>query len=210
MHFLQIVDDRKGKNHIREKCIASVKNFVTESDTYTVKEIHYADTITMAAEIDKIRISFAREHDDLLYVDNDCFLSALPNEIQMQSEKIIIGGNDTSIDNFVPNTFLFYVNGNKDFFIENYDLLLQRTPDNLFNLSPKQIQLFRRLSIPYDPFSYCHFSLPEIEYSLSKQFNAFIEQIKMVEEEVDSYRSAIQNLNKTVQLFDQLRKKENG
>lgn len=196
MNILQIIDDRKTRNGLREKCMESVKRFVTEKDTYTVKEVPYnADITVMLKGIDEIRFSYAKAYDDLLYVDSDCFLVSLPSEDQLKKKKIIMGQTEmTSGSGFNP--FLFYVNGQKDFFDANYEKLLKRE------------YTFQDNAIAYAPFSYCHLSLMNIEFSVNNQLRAYVERIQACEKEINTYRSGIQNLINSAQLFDDLKRKE--
>lgn len=203
MYFLQIIDDRKTKNVLREKCMASVKRFVAESDTYTVREISYNPDVTeMIHQADTIRFDYAKEHDDLLYVDSDCFLSALPTKKQMSEGKIITGETNGNTD-----IFLFCVNGNKSFFHENYDILTQKPQPGNFSIPLNALHLLKNKSIPYDNLSYCHYSLTSLEVSINKQLNAFSNHIKSQEKEINAYRSAMQNMNVIAQTFDELRTK---
>lgn len=197
MNVLQIVDDRKTRNSLREKCMESVKRFVTENDTYTVKGVSYnTDINAMIDEMDKIRFSYAKGYDDLLYVDADCFLVSLPSEEQLKKEKIIIGQTETT-NGPVFDPFLFYVNGKKDFFQANYEKLLRR-----------EYTAFQDNVIAYAQFSYYHLSLMNIEFSVNNQLRAYIERIESCEKEISSYRSGIQNLINTAQLFDDLKRKD--
>jgi hypothetical protein len=205
MYVLQIVDSRKAKNVIREKCMASVKRFVTEKDTYTVKEIAYNPNVTeMVHESDYIRFTYAKEFDDLLYVDTDCFLSALPTEDQMSTNKVITGETNGNAD-----IFLFYVNGNKNFFRDKYEEFIRKPEAGSFSVPLETLTSLKNISIPYDNLSYCHFSLTSLELSINKQLNVFTSQIKSQEKEINAYRSGIQNLNVIAQTFDELRIKGN-
>lgn len=196
MNILQIIDDRKTRNGLREKCMESVKRFVTEKDTYTVKEVPYnADITVMLKRIDEIRFSYAKAYDDLLYVDSDCFLASLPSEDQLKKKKIIMGQTEmTSGSGFDP--FLFYVNRQKAFFDANYEKLLKRE------------YTFQDNAIAYAPFSYCHLSLMNIEFSVNNQLRAYVERIQACEKEINTYRSGIQSLINSAQLFDDLKRKE--
>lgn len=208
MHILQIVDSRKAKNVLREKCMASVKRFVTDKDSYTVKEIPYnTNVVEMIHEADKIRFSYAKEYDDLLYVDTDCFLSALPSEEQISKKKVVIGETNGNID-----IFLFYVNGNRGFFQQKYDAFTRKPDPNTFSVSLETLALLKNICIPYDNLSYCHYSLTSLEVSINKQLNPILSRMKSQEKEINAYRSGIQNMNVIAQTFDELRTKgnENG
>lgn len=186
----------------------SVRRFVIDDDEYIVKEIPYNNNaFVMVAEMDKIRFAYAKEFDDLLYVDTDCFLADLPNETQLKTDEIIMGETITNTGR-MKDVFLFYVNGRKDFFQTNYEKLLQRPSDYIFSLSPNQAQLFNGNSIVYEPLSYCHFPLPGIEYSVNQQFNILAEHIKAQEKEINAFRSAVQNINTIANTFDELRNKD--
>lgn len=203
MHVLQIVDSRKTKNVLREKCMASVKRFVTDKDEYIIKEILYkSDVSEMIHEADKIRFYFAKEYDDLLYVDTDCFLSALPTEKVLSMKKVITGETNGNAD-----IFLFYVNGNKAFFQEKYEVFTQKPEPGSFSVSAGALALLQNKSVPYDNLSYCHYSLTSLELSINKQLNTFVSRIKSQEKEINAYRSGIQNLNVIAQTFDELRGK---
>lgn len=206
MHILQIVDDRKNRNVLREKCIESVKRFVTEKDNYIVKEIKYTQDISlMIHTTDKIRFAFAKEHNDLLYVDTDCFLSALPTEEQMKKQKIVIG--ETMTENGpMKDIFLFYVNGQKEFFLKNYEALTEKRSS--FSLSQQQLHLFSGKIIPYDSLSYCHYSLTSLEININQQFNIITNRLVEAEKEINAYRNAIQGMVQTVELYNKLREKQ--
>jgi hypothetical protein len=204
MHILQIIDNRKTKNVIREKCIKSVKRFVTDKDTYILKEIEYnQDISSMIHTTDKIRFAFAKEHDDLLYIDTDCFLSALPAEIELKSKKIIMGETAT-LDGLKPDIFLFYVNNQKNFFLRNYEKLIEKHGE--FSVSPKQLQLFADYT-PYNPLSYSHHSLTSLEININKHYNSLSQRLVEAEKEINSYRNAIQGMVQTVELYNKLRDK---
>jgi hypothetical protein len=205
MYFLQIVDNRNTKNVIREKCMSSVKRFVTDKDTYTVKEIPYSlNAAQMIHESDKIRFFYAKEHDDLLYVDTDCFLSALPTEKEMSKKKVITGETAGSAD-----IFLFYVNGNRAFFRDNYETFTRKPDPGIFSVSREALSLLQKMSVPYDSLSYCHFSLTSLEASINKQLSVYTNHIKSLEKEINAYRGGIQNLDVIAQTFDELRTKDN-
>lgn len=206
MYFLQIVDTRKQDRLIRGKCMESVKRFVTGSDTYTVKEVQYNnDPAAMIKEIDKIRFTFAKEYDDLLYVNPDCFLFALPTTEQLNEDKIIIA--ETIVDNKPSiDTFLFYVNGQKTFFAEHYEELIES--HSPFSLSSKQIRILSDNCIQYEPFTYSYYSFMELETSINNQFTVFAKQIQGFQKEVNAYRVAMQNVVNTMQLYDDLHAKE--
>lgn len=206
MHFLQIIDNQRTKNPLREKCIESVKRFVTEKDTYTIKEISYdPDFQKMIYETDQIRFSFAKEYNDLFYIDTDCFLCALPTEEEIEQNKIIMGETITA-DGPIMNTFLFYVNNQKEFFLENYEKLIEKR--NRFSLSQKQYQLFLNKTIPFEPFSYYHFSLLNLEIEINRQYNVLSNRLIEYEKEINSYRNAIQGMVQTVELYNKLREKQ--
>ncbi|MGD9211481.1 MAG: hypothetical protein PVI90_11920 [Desulfobacteraceae bacterium] len=205
MYVLQIVDNRNAKNVIREKCMASVKRFVTEKDTYTVKEIAYNPNVAdLVHESDIIRFTYAKEYDDLLYVDTDCFLSALPTKEQMSTKKVIAGETNGKAD-----IFLFYVNGNKSFFREKFEDFTRKPEAGTFSVPLGALTSLQSNSVPYDNLSYCHFSLTSLELSINKQLNVLTNQIKSQEKEINAYRSGIQNLNVIAQTFDELRIKGN-
>lgn len=205
MVFLQIVDDRKIKNVTREKCMESVKRFVTEEDSYIVKEIRYnQDCPTMIIDADKIRFSYAQEYNDLFYVDTDCFLCALPSEENINSGKIIIG-EVISDSGPVIDSFLFYVNGNKEFFLQNYKVLTEQRVLSCF--SPKQLMVFDNMTVPYEPMSYSYYSLSDLEMKINQQFNILSNRLIEAEKEINSYRNAIQGMVSTTELYDKLRKK---
>lgn len=208
MYFLQIIDDRKTKNVIREKCMESVKRFVTGNDGYLVKEIKYdPNPVSMLKEIDTIRFSYAKEHNDLFYVDTDCFLAALPSENQLKLKKIVVGGN-VAEDGSIDTMCIFYVNGQKDFFLKNYDSLI-KTYDS-FGLSPEQRILLSGNTISYDNMSYCHFSFTSLEININKQFKIISDRLTDAEKEVNAYRNSIQSMISTVELYDKLRAKSSG
>lgn len=205
MHILQIIDDRKIQNVVREKCIASVKRFVTEKDTYILKEIKYNTNISeMINEADKYRFAFAKEHSDLLYVDTDCFLSALPTEIELKSKKIIMGETVT-LDGPKPDIFLFYVNDQKDFFLRNYERLIAKHGG--YSISSEQLQLFTNYT-PYDPLAYSHHSLTSLEVNINRHYNLLSSKLIESEKEINSYRNAIQGMVQTVELYNKLREKQ--
>lgn len=205
MHILQIIDDRKTKNLVREKCIESVKRFITDKDSYILKEIQYnADVSIMINEADKYRFAFAKEHSDLLYVDTDCFLSALPTENELKSKKIIMGETITT-DGPKPDIFLFYVNGQKDFFLRNYERLIAKHGG--YSISPEQLQLFSNYT-PYDPLSYSHHSLTSLEVNINRHYNLLSSRLIESEKEINSYRNAIQGMVQTVELYNKLRDKQ--
>lgn len=206
MHFLQIVDNRRQQNVIREKCMASVKRFVSDSDTYTVKEIAYNSNVAeMIHEADKIRFTYAKGYDDLIYVDTDCFLSALPNETQVQKKMVVAGETNGNAD-----IFLFYVNGNSTFFKENYDVLTRVPKPNAFSVSQEALALLKTICIPYDNLSYCHYSFTSLEVAINKEINAVLGRKNALEKELNAYRGGLQNLNVIAQTFDELRIKENS
>lgn len=207
MHFLQIVDDRNTKNVVREKCIESVKRFITKKDKHIIKEIKYnQDIVYMINESDKIRFTFAKEHDDLFYIDTDCFLSALPAEEQINKKKILMGETITDQGN-VFDIFLFYVNGNKEFFLKNYEALTKK--HNSFSVSPEQLQLLSNNSLPYDSLSYCHYSLTSLEININKQFQMIQNRLIDAEKEINAYRNSIQSMVSTVELYNRLRQDQN-
>lgn len=207
MLFLQIVDDRKTKNLMREKCMVSVKRLVTENDEYIVKEILYSNDFTaMFNEIDKIRFTFAKERDDLFYVDADCFIFALPTVDQLENK--VVFGETISESGPIIDSFLFYVNGRKDIFQQKYETLIKKK--DIPGLSPLQRESLAGAYVSYDPFSYCHLSLTSLEISLNKQFTFLTNKINGYEKEINAYRTELQNMNNTAQLFDELRQKDNN
>lgn len=206
MYFLQIVDDRKTKNVIREKCMESVKRFVNKKDKYEVKEVRYnSDAAAMVNEMDKIRFAYAREHDDLLYVDSDCFLVSLPTEEQMKKNEIIMGEAMTGQESIV-DTFLFYVNGQSGFFLNNYEALIK--PHQSVNISPEQLQLFKNRSIPFDQMAYSYHSLMSIESTVNNQLKVILDRLTEAEKEIAAYRNSIQSMVSTAELYNKLREKQ--
>lgn len=205
MYFLQIVDSTNVKNAFRQKCIESVKRFVTNDDSYVLKEIKFnVDQSVMINEIDKIRFSYAREFDDLFYIDTDCFLSNRP---EISAKDKVIVGETVSEDGVAPDMFMFYVNGRKDFFAQNYNTLIEKR--TVYNLLEHQIQLLSGETGSFDRLSYFHMSLSNIELSINQQLNIFSNKIIEQEKEINAYRNAIQGMKTTIDLFDDLRKREN-
>lgn len=206
MYFLQIVDDRKTKNAIREKCMESVKRFVDKKDKYEVKEVRYnSDAAAMVNEMDKIRFAYAKEHDDLLYVDSDCFLVSLPTEEQIKKNEIIMGEIITDQGDPIVDTFLFYVNGQSRFFLNNYDALIK--PHQSISISPEKLQLFKNRSTPFDQMAYSYHSLTSIESTVNQQFKAVLDRLTEAEKEIAAYRNYIQSMVSTAELYNKLRGK---
>ena len=206
MYFLQIVDGRKTKNAIREKCMESVKRFVDKKDKYEVKEVRYnSDAAAMVNEMDKIRFAYAKEHDDLLYVDSDCFLASLPTEEQIKKNEIIMGEIITDQGDPIVDTFLFYVNGQSRFFLNNYDALIK--PHQSISISPEKLQLFKNRSTPFDQMAYSYHSLTSIESTVNQQFKAVLDRLTEAEKEIAAYRNYIQSMVSTAELYNKLRGK---
>lgn len=205
-HFLQICDERK-QSPLRRKCIASVKSVVRPGvDTYEMITIpSYTDPFRIIEAADSIRFQKAMEIENLCYIDTDCFISerVFP---KVSGVPYFARYSYNDSDENTPDIFYFFVNGQCNFFKENF------SKDKIHNKNSYSIPMdvLRSLVgfafIPEMSYVHCYSTMTKLIAAQSKQTKNSTEEYTNNDLELAALKKHVEQMAMTVKLFDRLRR----